>query len=487
MDKFWDRIIKAGLASLLISVPLFFIYHRQGGYFFSIYGEAKEALAQLLILFLFCTWLLKMNSTGLFRLRHSPLNLPLALFLLLILLSLLWAENPYEGLKFSRRWLAHILLYFIIVNNIKTLKAIRAFMAVMVFTAIAVAAYGIAQYYGWEFAHLYQVLTHNATMGNPNFAGEYLVIVIPLALSLLIYSGRRPLIRKIYYALALILFTSLIVARSRATWVGLIAAITAIFIFSIRKKVFLRALAVNIISIVVVSNIALTVITPALVDSIVQRLPKPKARKYALAPSLPGADYPYSPSELAGTGTPFTPGATSLPEIELPPARPLIEIKPSDPWWIKRFATIFNLTYGTNRQRIEIWKGIIKMVKARPFLGVGIGNFNLIYPAYQREAALATYGQAHFIRQAHNEYLQFAAELGLLGLGLFLWFCLRLLKGLWRKLKAAERPAETIIYLGLLGAILATLVAAGFSFNLQNESSALYFWFIVGMAGVLLK
>jgi len=480
MEKFWDRVIKAGLALLLISVPLFFIYYRKEGFYFSIYGEAKEVLAQGLILVLFCAWLLKMNSSGEFRLRRTPLNLPLALFLLLILVSFLWAENPYESLRFIRRWVAHILLYFIVVNNIKRLKTIRAYIALMVSTAIVVASYGIVQYYGWEFPELSQVITRNATMGNPSFAGAYLVGVIPLAVAMLVWL-RTKLKFVILYLAALLLFIHLIVAQSRATWVGLIAAITAMLLFSIRRKLFLRALLLNIISIVVVSNLSLTLISRSLVETIARRLAKPKAKKYALAPSLESISSPSGPAGLSSF-------ALDAVVSQAPPAEPLIQIKPADPWWIKRFGSIFNVTYATNRQRIEIWRGIIRMVKARPFLGVGIGNFNLVYPAYQTEGALFSYGgQDHFIRQAHNEYLQFAAELGLVGLGLFLWFCASLVRGLWRRMKTVARPAESIIYLGLLGSALATLVAATFNFNLQNEASALYFWFVVGMSGAVLK
>ncbi len=540
MDKFWDGIIKAGLALLLISVPLFFIYHQANedeGYFFSIYGEAKEALAQGLILVLFCAWILKMNGGGGFRLVKTPLNLPLTAFLLIILLSLLWAKNPYEGLRFSRRWASHILLYFIAANNIKTLKAIRGFMALMLLPAIAVAGYGIAQYYGWEFPGLYQVLTLNATMGNPNFAAAYLVIVIPLALAMLcsfntnlvIASERHSAVIAnpakqgeaisnskgiasspsaprndegkmaprndegkmaprndvrfgLLYLITLGVFTHLIVTQNRASWVGLIAAVAVMFAFSVKRRFFLRPLVLNVVSVVVIANLSLIFITPALVGDIVQRLPKP--RRYVL--TTPGADGASTfGAGVSGGPEAFLsrPQARPLPGIEAPPPKPPIQFKPSDPWWFRRFASIFNLAYCTNRQRIEIWKGIAKMVKARPFLGVGIGNFSLIYPAYQTKGALATYGAEHFIRQAHNEYFQFATELGLIGLAGFIWFAVAAVRGLWRRINTVRVPSTNIIYLGLLGSILAALTAAAFSFNLQNEASSLYFWFVVGMAG----
>jgi hypothetical protein len=275
MHRFYDKVIKAGLGLLLVAVPLFFVYHWEHGLFFSIYDEAKEALAQALILILFCAWLLKMNSSGEFHFRKNPLNLPLLVFISIMLFSLLWAKNPWQGFVFVRRWVAHILLYSVVVNNVKTLREIRAFITVMVSTAVLVAAYGIGQYYGWEFPYLYQVITLNSTMGNPNFAGAYLAGIFPLGLSLLLYGVKKSPVRRWYYLTALIIFIHLTVARSRASWVGLIIAMIVLVVLSLRKRIFPQALIISIFSIVMITHFSLRVITPSRVKSVGE-----KAKKY---------------------------------------------------------------------------------------------------------------------------------------------------------------------------------------------------------------
>lgn len=57
------------------------------------------------------------------------------------------------------------------------------------------------------------------------------------------------------------------------------------------------------------------------------------------------------------------------------------------------------------------WDGTLRMVEVNPILGVGIGNFSYSYPRY----ALVAY-TAH----AHNSFLQWGAETGLVGLLLLL-------------------------------------------------------------------
>jgi O-antigen ligase len=59
---------------------------------------------------------------------------------------------------------------------------------------------------------------------------------------------------------------------------------------------------------------------------------------------------------------------------------------------------------------------------ARPWLGVGMGNYALVYPRY----ALPRWGDP--LGHAHNFYLNVAAETGLLGLAAFVllvvvWLC----------------------------------------------------------------
>jgi O-antigen ligase len=69
----------------------------------------------------------------------------------------------------------------------------------------------------------------------------------------------------------------------------------------------------------------------------------------------------------------------------------------------------------TLRQDLNI--AAIEMIKKSPIIGVGLGNFLVRLPEFYQGK-----GQVRFLQPAHNIYLMIAAETGLVGLGLFLWF-----------------------------------------------------------------
>ena len=68
-------------------------------------------------------------------------------------------------------------------------------------------------------------------------------------------------------------------------------------------------------------------------------------------------------------------------------------------------------------ERIAHWQAASRMATARPWLGVGLGNFQAAYPDYR------LLNWEHALGHAHNVYLNVVAETGFLGLGayMFLW------------------------------------------------------------------
>jgi len=68
-------------------------------------------------------------------------------------------------------------------------------------------------------------------------------------------------------------------------------------------------------------------------------------------------------------------------------------------------------------ERAAHWQAASNMVEAHPWFGVGMGNYQVVYPQYRLVNWKSPLGHAH------NVYLNVAAETGLLGLGayVFLW------------------------------------------------------------------
>ena len=83
--------------------------------------------------------------------------------------------------------------------------------------------------------------------------------------------------------------------------------------------------------------------------------------------------------------------------------------------------------------RPYFWKDTLHLMKVFPLFGTGLGTYSYVFPAYRTFSA--SYG---FLRYAHNDYLQFIAEMGVFAyvfiVAFFVWYvrklriCLRRLR-----------------------------------------------------------
>jgi O-antigen ligase len=99
-------------------------------------------------------------------------------------------------------------------------------------------------------------------------------------------------------------------------------------------------------------------------------------------------------------------------------------------------------------ERMAHWQAAWNMLEDHPWLGVGIGNYAVVYPAY----ALPHWDDP--LGHAHNYYLNIAAESGLVGLGgyLFLWGAIFWMA--WRTARTTHGLAQGIAA-GAFGVLVA--------------------------------
>ncbi|MEO0248007.1 MAG: O-antigen ligase family protein [candidate division WOR-3 bacterium] len=113
------------------------------------------------------------------------------------------------------------------------------------------------------------------------------------------------------------------------------------------------------------------------------------------------------------------------------------------------------------RERFDVWAAGVQIFADHPWLGVGLGNFPLI---------VGQYNPSYAGIYSHNTYLAVLAELGLVGMVLFLGLCVQI----WRALgQISERPG-LVFYLRLsLGVLL-----VGFLFLYDFEGKLLWGLFV---------
>jgi O-antigen ligase len=125
--------------------------------------------------------------------------------------------------------------------------------------------------------------------------------------------------------------------------------------------------------------------------------------------------------------------------------------------------------------RLEMAATAARMLRTQPLFGIGIGKF------YQKSGEFSSPKLLEIYRRenAHNNYLQIAAELGILGLVAFLWLLRAALGGtsVIEQLKGG-RSVEAGFILGLWAFLLTAIVGH----PLLTPEAAYPFWIMLGAA-----
>ena len=136
------------------------------------------------------------------------------------------------------------------------------------------------------------------------------------------------------------------------------------------------------------------------------------------------------------------------------------------------------------------WRVTWLMIKDKPFLGGGIGSFKMNYLDYQAKF-LKEYPEYNKYwgnaKEAHNEYLQIGAEIGLFGLGIILMIILKLYSLFINFLKKEIDNKRKLICWGLLLGITSFLVHSLFTFPLHVPALGSAFFIFLGLSVVYIK
>lgn len=116
--------------------------------------------------------------------------------------------------------------------------------------------------------------------------------------------------------------------------------------------------------------------------------------------------------------------------------------------------------------RLIIWKDTAEMIAGSPVRGVGLGNFQIVYPRYE------TGDFPWLTLYAYNEFLHMLAETGIIGLcgsAVFLLCVIAIIRG---KAPAWMASADRVPVLGIFYGCLATGLQGMVSYDLHSPASA---------------
>jgi len=365
---------------LLIAVPLAYAHN---GHDIILY--IKLLVTQMGTLFMTVAWLIGTSRGDIPHKRYS-LDLPFLLFLLINILSwTILSINPFKSGLVVIKVFTFVTLYFAITRTFHT-SFLKPWIYVIAIVTAVVSVIGICQYFAIGFLWLRTTGLPSATFGLRNLAGMYLIGAIPIASLPFLWSStiRSEIIWGFIFTLPVIF---LIYTRTRGAWVGLcIALIFSGLIFLVYKKekwYKLYFLYKN-------------------PDTAIPRSSHHiNKSKYYIATA-----YLIFIGFMATCPT-ILPKHTN-PNYAIPPTKATVS------------QVAHSIIQSQDNPRFILWKHTIRMIQDHWIYGVGVGNWDLIFPLYERgEHTRPDY----YARRPHNDAMWIASELGILGIVFFLFIC----------------------------------------------------------------
>ena len=143
---------------------------------------------------------------------------------------------------------------------------------------------------------------------------------------------------------------------------------------------------------------------------------------------------------------------------------------------LQRFALDRLLAEG----RPTVWANTMGINADYPVFGSGLGTFASLYPAYEE-----TWKQTNFFSHAHNDYLEYLAELGVLGMILLCGVILFLLVRSFLVWRERRHPEVKGLALGGMIAVVLMLIHSIGDFNLHIPANMLLFSVVLSLTFVL--
>lgn len=414
-----------------------------------------------------------------FFIKKTPLNIPLILFLISQTVSTIFSLDSHVSFfgYYSRfnggllSTISYILLYYAFVTYFDSKKTLKL-LKIIIISGLFVVLWGLPSHFGYDpTCYIFRrelnvscwteafkpTIRIFSTLGQPAWLAAYISVLLPISISLFIliitqqFSQRINNIRQIangkkilaisYLLLTTLLYISLLYTGTRAGFLGFWIANIFFWIIIFIKRFF--ALKQFLFLFIIFNFLFLTfnffITTP------ISQLNK------------------FTYNAIYSSGEKF---------------------KTTDPKSSNQANPDNNsITDSADIRRI-VWQGAVEAWKAYPIFGSGVETFAFSYYRYRPVEHNLTSEWDYLYNKAHNEYLNYLATTGIVGLGTYIFiigtFCFLILKQL---LKENETGTLSLLTIALFTGWVSILVTNFFGFSVVIIN--LFFFLIPGFVFIL--
>jgi O-antigen ligase len=364
------------------------------------------------------------------RLALSVEDAALAAFLIVSIVGALMAQNVWLASRAVALSCSGAALFWV-GGVVRERGRERALVAALAFAVVVGAATSLLQTYGIQSVYFSLNRAPGGTFGNRNFVAHLCAIGVPLLVFCAVTARRA--VGALACTIGLgILAAALVISRSRAAWLALIALGVIVGALALlarrrwvdarrRRRLVLLALGVG-------AGVAAAVLVPNRLNW--------------------NSDNPYLDS------------ATGL----------------------------VNYKQGSGRGRLVQYANSLKLTKRYPILGVGAGNWPVLYPSVARAGDPSMSDSNRGMTSnpwPSSDWVAFVSERGLLGAGLLLLVVValgvRAIRETWSASPDADDAERVLTSLALIGVLVATVIVGSFDAVLLTAIPTLFVWLLAGV------
>lgn len=439
MTTLYSRILTISLFFILAGLPLLVNPFAIN----SVELIKRESAYALVCLLLSCAIALANKKIFPLRLYALPIALPLLFFALSACLATAFSINPAFSLRgdFMRgesifTIITYVLLTVVFAFFIQTFQQARSLLRALCITTAIVSLYGIVQFLclqrfgisplGYFKPPELQQPFISGTMGNANFLGRYLVLVLPLFAAFAINATDSKQFA-VWAGGGVLAFTTLVLTYSRASIVGIVVGA---LVFAVLTRAYGPATRRRLS--LLLGAALLLIVTIALISQ-------------TLSGSSPRSFF----NTLASR------------------ARAVLDVRESD-------------GLGT---RLFTWQRSIPVILERPWFGHGPDTgFNALEQVNFEK--VVRFNTIAILDHVHNNYLDIALTQGLIGLAAYLAILFIFMRGLLQTIRAPDtHPKVRIMLCGLFSGFAGCLINDFFTFS--TVSVSMTFWSLIGIGYAL--
>ncbi len=386
----------------------------------------KQIILTALAMLLFFIWIgHSIYNTDKFRMPSVPVVLPIVMIVVIFVISTFFTPYFwYYNIEETSRFLSFFAIILTLIAYCKTVRCVEYYLIMILFVTLLTCLYGILQIYNVDFIKWgIEPAPYVSTFGNQNFFGGYLVVAAPICLAIL-FTTKNIALRLLSLLTYILCGWCILYSGNRSAMIG--------FAF---ENVFFIILSIRF--------------------GVLRFLLKKKRLFFGF----------------------------SIISIILAIALFYVAYKTS-PYFAMRMNTIFQTTESTNLVRKKMWTGAGRMLRDAPILGQGQGTFQLTFPRY-RPSNYHRSGVSHNTMHAHNEFMEWFAELGLLGITHFAWLFVAYFIFVMHMLINVKsqyfRNLQIPLFVSTIGFIVENLM----SVNYRWIGPATQHWFVFGLSVAL--